>query len=223
MAGQTVPGLPGPRKPDRVMSTLQDIMSSAGGTAGGESLQAVRRRSLRLLRPGRTPAGVVVALTVSVALAAATGTTVGLVTGSPFGRMPYRQLAAWAGESRWSDAGPLALALLAMAAGALLLGLAVLPGRTRLVPLEAADPRTVMGLTRSGLRRTLRAAAESVNDVGRARVRLGWRNIEITVVSDADRTGHLLRQVGTAVGDRMAGLGAMCGGEVVVRLRRRGI
>ncbi|GAA4218553.1 hypothetical protein FHR32_004581 [Streptosporangium album] len=204
------------------MSTLQDILTSAGGTTG-ENLHAIRRRSLRLLRPGRTPAGVVVALTASLALSAATGATVGLVTGSSFGRMPYRQLAAWAGTAKWSDSGPLAVALAATVAGVVMLALAALPGRTRLVPLESADPRLVMGMTRSGLRRTLRAAARSVDEVDRARVRLGWRNVEITVVSDTDRTGVLLRQVGAAVGDRMASLGALCGGEVVVRLRRRGI
>ncbi|MGV9771206.1 DUF6286 domain-containing protein [Streptosporangium sp. NPDC003464] len=205
------------------MSTLQDILSSAGSTAGGENLNAVRRRSLRSLRPGRTPAGVVVALAASLTLSTATGVTVGLVTGSPFGRMPYRQFAAWVGEAQWSDTIPLLVSLATLMTGTLLLALAALPGRTRLVPLESADPRMVMGLTRSGLRRTLRAAAQSVDDVDKARVRLGWRNIEITVVSDAERTGPLLRQVGTAVGDRMAGLGAMCGGEVMVRLRRRGI
>ncbi|WP_433253320.1 DUF6286 domain-containing protein [Streptosporangium sp. CA-135522] len=205
------------------MSTLQDILSSTGGTAGGENLQAVRRRSLRLLRPGRTPAGVLVALTASVSLSVATGVAAGLLTGSAFGRMPYRQFAAWVGEAKWSDHLSLALSLVVVMAGALLLGLAVLPGRTRLVPLESADPRMVMGMTRAGLRRTLREAAQSVNDVDRARVRLGRRNVEITVVGDTDRTGLLLRQVGAAVGDRMASLGAVCGGEVVVRLRRRGI
>ncbi|WP_406318135.1 DUF6286 domain-containing protein [Streptosporangium sp. NBC_01639] len=205
------------------MSTLQDIMASTGGTAGGENLQAIRRRSLRLLRPGRTPAGVVVALTASLALAAATGTVAGLVTGSSFGRMPYRQFAAWVGEATWSDSGPLTVALAATVAGVVMLALAALPGRTRLVPLESADPRLVMGMTRSGLRRTLRAAARSVEDVDRVRVRLGWRNVEITVISDTDRTGVLLRQVGAAVGDRMASLGALSESEVVVRLRRRGI
>ncbi|MFD0890318.1 hypothetical protein ACFQ08_37740 [Streptosporangium algeriense] len=40
--------------------------------------------------------------------------------------------------------------------------------------------------------------------------------------TDADRAGHLLRQVGIVVGDRLTALGAMCAGEIVVRLRRRG-
>ncbi|MEV7006050.1 DUF6286 domain-containing protein [Streptosporangium sp. NPDC051022] len=205
------------------MSTLQDILSGSGGTTAGEHLHGVRRRSVRLLRPERNPAGVVAALLASAGLAAAAGVTAGLAMGSPLGRMPYRSLAEGVGALRWSDPGVFAAALAAMAAGGLLLALAALPGRSRLVPLESADSKTVIGLTRAGLRRTLRAAAESVDEVGRARVRLGSRTIEVTVFTDADRTGHLLRQVGTVVGDRLTALGAMCGGEVVVRLRRRGV
>lgn len=205
------------------MSTLQDILAGAGGTTAGEHLHAVRRRSVRLLRPERNPAGVLVALLAAVGLSVAAGVTAGLAMGSPLGRVPYRKLAGGIGAVKWSDPAVFTVASAALAAGVLLLVLAALPGRTRLVPLESSDSRMVIGLTRAGLRRTLRAAAESVDEVGRARVRLGSRDIEVTVFTGADRTGHLLRQVGTVVGDRLAILGAMCGGEVVVRLRRRGV
>jgi hypothetical protein len=164
---------------------------------------------------------VVVALTASVVLSAAAVVTVGLMMGSPVGRVPYRRLVNGPGAWSWSDPAAVAVAFLLIMVGLLLLGLAAVPGRTRLVPLESGDPLTVMGLTRSGLRRTLRQAAESVNEVGGARVRLTSQDVEVTVFTDADRTGPLLRRVGAAVGDRLAGLGAMCGGEVVVRLRRR--
>lgn len=212
--------MPGRHKHDRMTTTLQDSLTGQGGKAA-DHLREVRRRSVRLLRPGRSPAGVVVALTVSVVLSAATVVTAGLVMGSPVGRVPYRRLATGAGAFSWSDPAAFAVAMLSMVVGVVLLALAAVPGRTRLVPLEAGDLWTVMGLTRVGLRRTLRAAAESVDEVSKARVRLASRNIEVTVFTDADRTGPLLRQVGTAVGDRLAGVGAMCGGEVMVRLRRR--
>ncbi|WP_143653231.1 DUF6286 domain-containing protein [Streptosporangium subroseum] len=203
-------------------TTLQEPLAGAGARAAGEHLHTVRRRSVRMLRPGRSPAGVVVALTASVVLSSAAVMTVGLMMGSPVGRVPYRRLVNGAGAWSWSDPATVAVAFLLIVVGLLLLGLAAVPGRTRLVPLESGDPLTVMGLTRSGLRRTLRQAAESVNEVGRARVRLTSQDVEVTVFTDADRTGPLLRRVGAAVGDRLAGLGAMCGGEVVVRLRRRG-
>ncbi|GIH90143.1 DUF6286 domain-containing protein [Planobispora siamensis] len=175
-----------------------------------------------MLRPDRSPAGVVVALAVSVTLSATVGVTVGLLTGSPFGLVPYGKLAAGAGALKWSDPVVIGAAAALIALGLALVAIAVLPGRTRLVPLETGDPLTVIGLTRSGLRRTLRAAAESVDGVGRARVYLRSRQVEVIVIADGERTGRLLRQVGTAVGDRLSGVGAMYGGEVVVRLRGRG-
>jgi hypothetical protein len=174
-----------------------------------------------MLRPGRSPAGVVVALAASAVLSAAAVVTVGLMTDSPMGRVPYRKLVNGVGAWSWSDPAAVGMALLSILVGLLLVGLAVVPGRTRLVPLESGDSSMVMGLTRVGLRRTLRQAAESVNEVGKARVRLASKDVEVTVFADVDKTGLLLRRVGAAVGDRLAGLGAMCGGEVVVRLRGR--
>ncbi|NUR83813.1 MAG: alkaline shock response membrane anchor protein AmaP, partial [Nonomuraea sp.] len=104
-----------------------------------------------------------------------------------------------------------------------LLLMAVLPGRSRLVPIETGDPLIVIGITRVGLRRTLRAVAQEVEGVQRAKVRLRRRTIEVTVTTGPESSGSMLRQVGTAVGDRLAGVGALCGGEVVVRLRRKGL
>ncbi|GAA2891051.1 hypothetical protein GCM10020220_096520 [Nonomuraea rubra] len=89
------------------------------------------------------------------------------------------------------------------------------------MPVETSDPLIVIGITRSGLRRTLRAAAQQVAGVDKARVRLRRRTIEVTVTTGAESTGQMLRQVGTAVGDRLAGVGTLGTGEVVVRLRRR--
>ncbi|MBG0828405.1 hypothetical protein HS041_11575 [Planomonospora sp. ID67723] len=204
------------------MTTLQGTLAGAGSSTLEERPRSVRRRSVRMLRPNRSPAGVAVALTVSVSLSAAVGATVGLLTGSPFGLVPYQKLASGVGALSWSDPDVAVASVLVVVAGLLLVTLAAVPGRTRLVPLETGDPLTVIGMTRAGLRRTLRAAAESVDGVGRARVRLGSRKVEVVVITDAQRTGQLLRQVGAAVGDRLAGVGAMYGGEVVVRLRGRG-
>ncbi|GGS59989.1 hypothetical protein GCM10010156_18200 [Planobispora rosea] len=203
------------------MTTLQGSLAGTASPSVGERPRAIRRRSVRLLRPDRGPAGVTAALVVSVTLSASAGTTVGLLTGSPFGLVPYQKLASGVGALSWSDPAVVAVTLFMMMAGVLLVVLAAVPGRTRLVPLETNDPLTVIGLTRSGLRRTLRGAAESVDGVQRARVRLRARQVEVIVITGEERAGPLLRQVGTAVGDRLASVGAMYGGEVVVRLRGR--
>jgi len=215
-------------------TTLQDTLAGSGGTgtagttagsggkAAAERFQDVRRRSVRMLRPGRTLAGVPTALAVSAVLAASASVTVGLLMGSPLARVPYRRLVKGVGAWSWSDPAVFAASTLAVVVGLVMLALAGLPGRTRLVPLEVGDPHMVIGITRSGLRRTLREAAESVEEVNGARVRLTSRIVEVTVFTDTERTGPVLRRVGAAVGDRLAGLGAMCAGEVVVRLRSKG-
>ncbi|MBX6387293.1 MAG: alkaline shock response membrane anchor protein AmaP, partial [Microbispora sp.] len=115
-----------------------------------------------------------------------------------------------------------AAAVAMIACGVGLVALAVVPGRPRLMPVLCDDPLLAMGLTRSGLRRTLAAAAREIEHVRRADVHILRRRIEVIVVADADTTGALLREVGAAVGDRLAGLGVQSRHEVVVRLRRRG-
>jgi hypothetical protein len=204
------------------MTTLAQAPPVEQGGQGGDLLEPVRRRSLRMLRPSRTPAGVLVALTLSAGLSLVAVESAGLLMGSPpfnVGRIA-KTLTDFLARP-WSDMTVQVCALGLMASGIVLLVLALVPGRPRLVPLETGDPLMVIGLTRAGLRRTLRRVAQDVPGVERAQVRLGSRYIEVTVVTDAERTGHLLRQVGAAVGDRLAGLGAMCAGEVIVRLRRK--
>ncbi len=43
------------------------------------------------------------------------------------------------------------------------------------------------------------------------------------MLTKGTRTGELLKEVGAAVGDRLAGLGVYGRNEVVVRLRRKNI
>ncbi|GAA3115662.1 hypothetical protein GCM10010466_03430 [Planomonospora alba] len=199
----------------------------AGGAPEAPGRPADRRRAVRSLRPDRSPAGAVTALAASAVLCAAAGGTVALLTGAPAAQEAYAGLAAGAGALSWSDPAVLGAGLALAAVGACLVALALVPGRTRLVPLETGDPLAVIGLTRPGLRRTLRAAALAVDGVAGARVRLGRRQVEVVVVAEvsgadgADGAERLLRRVGAAVGDRLVELGAVCGDEVVVRLRGR--
>lgn len=199
-----------------VMTTLQQILPGAGVAAQESPL----RRSTRALRPARTPAGAVVASTLTVVLGGTAAEVVSALLGRPLGWLPVDHVLDLAGRHTWSEL-PYA-ALWVAGAGLTLLGLAVVPGRCRLVPVETSDPKIVIGITRAGLRRTLRAVAEEVEGVDRARVRLRRRTIEVAVVTRTETTGALLRQVGNAVGDRLAGVGTLAAGEVVVRLRRRG-
>ncbi|MEU6410771.1 DUF6286 domain-containing protein [Microbispora sp. NPDC046933] len=185
---------------------------------GGRSGTGGRRSAVRVLRPGRTPAAVVVAAVIALLGWVLTAVVVAVMLGvSPPWRLPPRLLNLTAAD----PAVPAAAAGM-IVCGAGLVALALVPGRPRLVPLGCRDPLLAMGLTRTGLRRTLAASAREVEHVRRADVHILRRRIEVAVVADADTTGALLREVGAAVGDRLAGLGVQSRHEVVVRLRRRG-
>lgn len=198
------------------MTTLQQMLPGVGAAPRNAGL----RRASRVLRPARTLPGVMVALTVAAGLGATAAEIVSALLGSPLGWVPVDELVDLAGRTTWPQADAVALVLAGI--GALLLLLAIVPGRCTLVPVETSDPLIVIGITRTGLRRTLRAAAQQVAGVDKARVRLCSRTIEVTVVTSEETPGAMLRQVGIAVGDRLAGVGTLGAGEVVVRLRRKG-
>lgn len=201
------------------MTTLQQLLP--GSVVDSAVQDSPRRRSNRVLRPARTAAGATLALALTAGLGLTAAEVVAALLGAPLGWVPVDRAIELAGDYTWAE---LPLAGLGVAGlGVLMVVLAALPGRSRLVPVETADPLIVIGITRSGLRRTLRAVAQDVEGVDRAKVRLRRRLIEVIVVTSGESSGLMLRQVGTAVGDRLNGLGAMCGGEVVVRLRRKGL
>lgn len=200
------------------MTTLQQLLP---GTVAATRLETPLRRSSRVLRPARTPAGATLALSLTAGLGLTAAEVVTALMGKPLGWLPVRDVIDFAGRTTWWELS-FAGFVVAMG-GAGLLALAVLPGRSRLVPIETTDPLIVIGITRPGLRRTLRAVAQRVDGVERARVRLRRRTIEVTVVTGPESSGTMLKQVCAAVGDRLTGLGAICAQEVVVRLRRRGL
>ncbi|MEO3804375.1 DUF6286 domain-containing protein [Nonomuraea sp. B1E8] len=197
------------------MTTLQQILPGAAATPRLTGL----RRANRALRPARTVPGAVVAIALTAGMGLTTAELVSGLLGAPLGWVPVNEVVELAGRTTWPKVSTAALVV--AVAGVLMVLLAVVPGTSRLVAVETSDPLIVIGITRSGLRRTLAAAAQQVAGVDKARVRLRRRTIEVTVVTDAESTGAMLRQVGTAVGDRLAGVGTLGTGEVVVRLRRK--
>ncbi|MFI0422107.1 DUF6286 domain-containing protein [Spongiactinospora sp. 9N601] len=204
------------------MTTSPEQTIDRAPPEGDEERHDAARAAARALRPTRAPAGIAMAAGLAAVSLLAAAEAVGAVLGAPPRVVPFDRIVAALDARTWSDpfvqAGAAAMAVL----GGVLLAVAALPGRTRLVPAETRDPLIVVGFTRAGLRRTLRTVAEGVAGVDRARVRLGRGRIEIMVVTGAERPATLLRQVGAAVGDRLAALGASGAGEVVVRLRGTG-
>ncbi|WP_380166353.1 DUF6286 domain-containing protein [Jannaschia sp. R86511] len=140
-------------------------------------------------------------------------------------------LGAWAataalghllGQDPTGTAGPLARALagapwqdpVVVAAGAvlLLLGLlallaALLPGRRVVLALQGAGatgPRA--GITRTGLRRAVAAAAEDVDGVDRADATVRDGRVEVRARSGLRDVGDLRARVEQAVTDRLAAI-----------------
>ncbi|MFF3666851.1 DUF6286 domain-containing protein [Microtetraspora malaysiensis] len=197
------------------MSIVEDILAASPSASGRTEQRTLRRNAVRALRPGRAPAGVLVSVVIATAAWTALAVIIGGLFGAPAGPRLGRLLSITLGDPVVRSVASAMVVL-----GALLVALALTPGRPRLVAVETTDPHLVIGLTRSGLRRTLVSAARGVEGVEAARVRIHPRRIEVTVVTRTQGTGELLRAVGTAVGDRLAGLGVQGRQDVVVRLRR---
>ncbi|MGI5153964.1 DUF6286 domain-containing protein [Microbispora sp. CA-102843] len=168
------------------------------GSGGGAA-----RRSFR---PSRGLPAVVAAL----ALLAIGGLTavhvVSALLGLPVKIVPYEGWARWATTAAWDDGRALAVASALALIGLVLILIAAVPGRGRMIALRTGDPDLVVGLPRRALARALRARANQVDGVRAAGVRLrGWQ-ANVSVRTDLRDTTALQERVRAAVGDELARL-----------------
>ncbi|MBY8863858.1 DUF6286 domain-containing protein [Nocardia sp. CA2R105] len=174
----------------------------------------MRRRPRRAL-----PAGVL-AVALLAACAAAVGPLVQHLTGArefvPYGRIVAR-LHGIAWDDRWVAVG----GIVAIVAGLTLLMSAILPGRAVVLPLVGDDGFTA-GVARRGLRGALQDAAQSVEGVRSARVRLRRKKVRIKIRTAYVHVAGLSERVGTAVDERMTRIGPDPAPRVVVVARRGG-
>lgn len=169
-------------------------------------VQRARRMAVRTFRPRRSWAAFLAgAVLVAVAAIAATEVIAALV-GSPVRLLPYQQAAAYAEGARWSDPSVRAASAVLAGIGLVLISLALVPGRSRWLPLRTDTPELVVGLSPAALRRALSTAAEEVDGVREARVRVGRRRVTVRVHTDLSDPGALPSQVDTDVRRRLAEL-----------------
>ncbi|MFC4127758.1 DUF6286 domain-containing protein [Nocardia rhizosphaerae] len=113
----------------------------------------------------------------------------------------YDSLAARLHATTWDSGWVLAVGIAAVVLGVILLSIAVAPGRGVVVPLEAGDGIDA-GITRRSLRAAIADAAQSVDGLERARIRLRRKKIQVS-----GHTGNPVPQtaaeIGTAVGARL--------------------
>jgi hypothetical protein len=163
-------------------------------------------RAGRAFRPSRGLPATVAAL----ALLGIGGLTavhvVSALLGLPVKLVPYERWARWASATPWNDSRVLAVASALALIGLVLLLIAVVPGRGRMIALRTGDPDLVVGLPRRALARALRARANQVDGVRSAGARMrGW-HADVSVRTDLRDTTALGDRVRGAVEDELARL-----------------
>ncbi|MBF6086874.1 DUF2964 family protein [Nocardia cyriacigeorgica] len=157
-------------------------------------------------RPRRTWPAIVIAVVVLAACVAVTVSLVQRLTGTK----EYVSYDSVAGELHgitWNELPVLIGGIVALLIGVVLLVIALLPGRAKVLPLTGSDDGIQAGVSRSGLRTLLRSSAGRVDGVTSARVKV--RRDTVTVIARTDRHDNagLADAICATVTDRVHQLG----------------
>jgi len=144
------------------------------------------------------------------------------MAGRPAKIVPYDQVTDWADGVAWEDSAPLAIASGVAVAGLLFLLGALVPGRSRVVPLHGTDPDLVMGITRGGLKQAVGLAAEGAPGVSAVRrVRVRRHRIKVVAVTAVRDSWGLDDQVVEVVRARLDEIEPLPAMSVSVRVKQR--
>jgi hypothetical protein len=182
--------------------------------------RAERRAAARAFRPRRTLPAIVVAALLAVATGLIAAYLLSKYAGHQVHVLPKGLFQA-GHQFHWDDPRPLVSSGVACALGLLLIGLALFPGRFRVVPVASRDPYAVAAVTRAGLRRYLAGAATTVDGIASAKVKVRRRRARVYAASSLRDTEGLAAQVETAVTERMTALGPLRPLRVRVTVRKR--
>lgn len=179
----------------------------------------------RVFRPRRmVPATVVAAVIFVVAALTAAGIIAALI-GRPIALLHAEAIGSWLSRTRWSDPAALAIGAVLALAGLLLIALALVPGRPRVVGLGTGRPDVLMGLTRRGLRHVAATAAGDVDGAERAGAKARGRRVRVTVTTplrDRAEAAAVEERARVAVTEAMDRLDLTRPVTVKVRVRRSG-
>ncbi|MFE0020590.1 DUF6286 domain-containing protein [Amycolatopsis sp. NPDC059021] len=139
-----------------------------------------------------------------------------LVGERPF--LSYDAIAERVHATTWHTLPVLVWGGVAVLAGLVLLVLAVVPGRPTVVPLTE-EAGFDSGITRRGVLVSLRGAANSVDGVTAARIRLGRKKVVAHVRTSRDNTDGLADAVRVTLARRIEEIGPENPPEVRVRVR----
>jgi len=177
----------------------------------------------RLFRPRRmVPATIVAAVIFIVAALAAAGIIAGLLD-RRIAILHVDAIASWLSRTSWDDPAALAIGGVLAVLGLVLILIALVPGRPRVVGLSTGRPDVLMGITRRGLRCVAATAAGDVDGVERARAKARGRRVRVKVSTplrdraDASAVGERTR---AAVAEALDQLDLTRPAKVKVRVRR---
>ncbi|MEU8036107.1 DUF6286 domain-containing protein [Streptosporangium sp. NPDC049078] len=179
------------------------------------------RAAIRAFRPRRVLPSVITAVLMTVIGLLLALEVVSALLGRPLRLVPYDRILAWATSTPWSDPRMMAGAGLVGLLGLLLVLLAIIPGRPTLIPVRTGDKDLVIGMQRRGFARSLAHAAEQVQGIEHARVRLHGKAVHVAADSGMRDTRGLADAVREAVNMRITALSPVWKYPVHVHLREK--
>jgi hypothetical protein len=186
------------------------------------SLPGPRRTARRTFRPRRRIPGVLVAAVIVAAGLVGCAWAASAALGHPLWNIPHGDFAGPLQSSvHWNDTGTRIVAGAVAFVGFLLILVAVVPGRTRAIPLASGDEALVIGVPRRGLRRSLGWLVEDIAGIDRAKVRTGRKSVKVRATTRLRDPAGLRENVQAVVEERLAGLDPLIPVRVNVRLRRK--
>jgi hypothetical protein len=196
-------------------------MTGTNTVRTGDLRPPSRRTVRRAFGPRRVLPSVVTAALLTAAAIILAVEVIGALVSRPPGLLPVADLTRLGQNLRWDDILVLAAASLLATLGLLLLLLALRPGRLRAIPLRSNDANVVLGIARPDLRRYIARAAQNVDGIDRARVKVRRHRIRIRAVSPLHHTAELTDQVRSAVAQRLDTLAPLHRPHLRVTVRHR--
>ena len=215
---------------------MNDVAGRAGDTAvllpdderplparaGAWSLPGPRRKARREFRPLRRIPGVLAAAVLAAAGIAGCIWAASAALSRPLWTIPHGDFAGPLRSTlHWDDTGTLLVASAVAFAGFLLIAIAVIPGRTRAMPLASGDDSLVIGVPWRSLRRSLGWLAADVAGIDKVTVRTGRGSVKVHATTGLRDPAGLRENVQAVVQGRLARLDPLWPVRVKVRLRRK--
>jgi hypothetical protein len=186
------------------------------------SLPGPRRKARREFRPRRRIPGVLTAAVLAAAGLVGCAWAASAALSHPLWNIAHRDFAGpLQATVHWDDTGTLLVASAVAFAGFLLIAIAVIPGRTRAIPLASGDDSLVIGVPRRSLRHSLGWLAADVAGIDKVTVRTGRRSVKVRATTRLRDPAGLRESVQSVVEDRLARLDPLWPVRVKVRLRRK--